>query len=527
MPEPANPPDAKQALVLLLPSDKDASTIVTNTTAWLWGPEKPTGSVLTPDDPVWLRDVSEIARGSTMHVAKTLLLFALYMQQLPAGFDTQILQFPNVENAITLIVERVKIFILSSEDEACSLGGLECLILLCLVQVNDGALRKAWMTNRRVLDIARLQGLQNSFSASARNTHCANQALCRRLWQSLICADCYCSLMLGLEPGPGSSPFGSNDYTWADPLASEEAEFQRQVALIIARIAQRNALGLYRDRKILREIEQTMNKVQDSLPASWWRTPLFCQNRSSDSAQEPNRLICQLWFFQAQIFAYMPFAFGETTEGSPSSLERCMEASRTTLHRYLGLQHAKDHLSRCRTVDQSAFIGALILLLAKAQLQQSGMQIAPPRYDSDRALLEQVIDSFDAVGKACSREHIARQISVILSTMLEISDSFLSENRLAASDSFCEHDNCMLRGSCPARRIDISFISNKIGMEEVMVSSILPALGAHSIALHLVNLFFEEGSALNLSNSIEEESGNMEEFNLDDLINPSILHESK
>ena len=64
-----------------------------------------------------------------MHVAKMLLLFALYMQQLPANFDVQFLESQSVERAIELIVERVKLFVLSHEDEGCSLDGLECLTL--------------------------------------------------------------------------------------------------------------------------------------------------------------------------------------------------------------------------------------------------------------------------------------------------------------------------------------------------------------------------------------------------------------
>ncbi|KAM5341452.1 hypothetical protein ACJ41O_014483 [Fusarium nematophilum] len=251
-----------------------------------------------------------------MHVAKTLLLFALYMQQLPASFDVQFLESQSVERTIALIVERVKLYVLTHEDEACSLDGLECLTLLASLQLNEGEIRKAWMTFRRILDIARLRGLQNSFSLSARSSPSSGMALQRRLWLSTVCGDCYCSLFLGLEPGLGIAPFGPDDETWDDPCADDEANVQRRLCLIIARIAQRNAVGIYQDRGVLREIDESLDKLQDSLPASWWRAPSFCQDRSLDSAKEPNRLICQLWFFQARMFAHMPVAFGETTEGT-------------------------------------------------------------------------------------------------------------------------------------------------------------------------------------------------------------------
>ncbi|KEZ40182.1 hypothetical protein SAPIO_CDS9234 [Scedosporium apiospermum] len=123
MPMPADETDAKQSLVALLPSAQDAVAIVTNTTAWLWGPENPRGSVLTPNDTSQLLEHATISKGSGIHIAKTLLLFALYMQQLPANFDVQFLESQNVEGAIKLIVERVKLFIASHEEEVCSVDG--------------------------------------------------------------------------------------------------------------------------------------------------------------------------------------------------------------------------------------------------------------------------------------------------------------------------------------------------------------------------------------------------------------------
>lgn len=308
--------DAKQSLVALLPSSQDAVTIVTNSTAWLWGTDNPPGSVLNSNDTSRLVEIPAISNGSAMHVAKTLLLFAVYMQQLPASFDETFLESKNVERTIEIIVERVKSFILPQEDEACSLDGLECLTLLSLIYINDGALRKAWMAFRRVLDIARLKGLQHSFSITARNSSSDDSALRRRLWLSTVCGDCYCSLLLGLEPALGATPFGPEGDTWNDPFADSDANIQRRICLITARIAQRNAVGCHHDRQSFEEINESLARLENSMPPSWWRVPSFREDRSTDSAKEPNRLICQLWFFQARIYAHIPVAFGKNTNDS-------------------------------------------------------------------------------------------------------------------------------------------------------------------------------------------------------------------
>lgn len=528
IPQPTYTPDAKQSLVELLPSAQDAASIIANTTAWLWGAETPAGSVLNPDDTTQLLDITAVAKGNAMHIAKTLLLFALYMQQLPTSLDVQWLQSQSVERTIESIMERVNLFVSSHEREACSLDGLECLILLSLIQLNDGAIRKAWITFRRVLDIARLQGLHNSFSLNARNSTDSNMALRRRLWLSTVCGDCYCSILLGLEPGLGIAPFGPNDETWNDPLADDDANVQRRICLLVARIAQRNAVGLYRDRSILREIDEALDKLQDSMPTSWWKAPSFSQDRSLDSAKEPNRLICQLWFFHARMFVHLPFAFGTTTAALSKSLENCIEASRITLQRYLGLQPARAQLSRCRSVDQIAFIAAVILLLAKVQIRHHSVHSTASRYDLDRALLEQVTDSFEAVGKASRSERIARQCSGILSTMLSLADADLDAASFSASSSSTDPNTSSAFGvhsNAETSAEDTSGVS-KSEMEDIIASSIQPVLESQGPAAHLVTLLFAmKRPTRETSKLIQEPPSTYDAFDLDDLVDSSALQQ--
>ncbi|KAI0380625.1 hypothetical protein F5Y04DRAFT_289336 [Hypomontagnella monticulosa] len=511
--------DAKQSLVALLPSAQDAVTIATNSTAWRWGTDNPPGSVLNSSDTSRLIEIPTISKGSAMHVAKTLLLFAVYMQQLPASFDVNFLESKNVERAIELIVERVKSFILPQEDEACSLDGLECLTLLSLIHINDGALRKAWMAFRRVLDIARLKGLQHSYSVVGRNSSSEDAALHRRLWLSTVCGDCYCSLLLGLDPALGTTPFGLESEAWNDPFADDEANVQRRICLIAARVAQRNVAGCYQDHQTLREIDESLARLEGSTPPSWWRVPAFREARPIDSAKEPNRVICQLWFSQVQIYAHIPIAFGKSTNDSLKSLETCMEASRITLHRYLSLQHARDHLSRCRTVDQSGFIGAVVLILAKVQLQQHNVGQTSWRYDSDRALLEQVVESFEAIGKTCSREHVPREISAIISTMLRIVDSG-SGDSLAAS-SLSDPDSSLMFGT--PSDTDAA-LGTKSGMYDIIKSSIQPMLDVECPASHLLNaLLATKRSALMIPNQNQELPHMDPTLTFDNTIDPIVL----
>ncbi|QKX60361.1 uncharacterized protein TRUGW13939_07506 [Talaromyces rugulosus] len=510
-PQQPETPDAKKSLVALLPSEQDAVTIVTNSTAWRWGAENPPGSVLKSDDTMRLLETATISRGSAIHVAKTLLLFALYMQQLPSTFDMQLSKCESVEKAIELIVEQVGLFMLSNEDDTCTLDGLECLTLLSLIPLNDAAIRKAWMAFRRVLDVSRLNGLQNSFSLSARNSSSSDMALRRRLWLSAACGDCYCSLLLGLEPGVGLEPFGPQSERWSDPSADDDANVQRRICLIMVRIAQRNVLGLHHDRHILQDIDMALNELQDPMLSDWWKIPSFREGRSLDSAKEPNRLVCQLWFLQAQIFTHMPIAFGKAAAEAIHSLDTCIEASRFTLNRYIGLLYARDQLSRCRTVDQAVFFAAVVLILAKVQVRHLKMPFTASKYDSDRALVEQVVDSFEAVGKISHREHVGRDIFHILSSLLNISGS---QDLFSKDDSSCNSE--VFGGSHLA--------TSKSGMEDIIASSIQPVLDPQSPASHLIAIFLATSRfAPAAPNNSQELSPRFKGIGFDDFIDTTLL----
>ncbi|KAI8966430.1 hypothetical protein F5Y11DRAFT_155415 [Daldinia sp. FL1419] len=513
--------DDKKPLVALLPSAQDAVTIAANSRAGLWGAETPLGSVLSPNDTLQLVDVEAISSGGAIHIAKILLLFALYMQQLPPRFDLQSLESGSIENTIETIVNQVKLFVLSHEDEAASLDGIECLTLLSSVYLNDGEIRRAWMMFRRILDIARLRGFQNSFSLSARSSSCSDAALQRRLWLSTVCGNCYCSLLLGLEPGIGIAPFGPDDETWVDPFADEDANVQRRICLIVSHIAQRNAVGLGEDCTILRETDEALNRLQDSMSVSWWRAPSFRQDRSLNSAKEPNRLICQLWFYQARIFTHLPIAFGKATADTLDSLESCIEASRFTIHRYLGLQHVRDQLSRCRTVEQSTFFAAVVLLLAKVQLQYHEKRSTAPKYDSDRDLIEQVVSSFEVPADVDGREHGARQSYEILSAMLDIITSS-GNSLLMMNDPDLNTPSTLGTPFDTIEDPKSTFNTIKSGMEDIIMSSIQPALDVDSPASHLIKLLFTRRRSKTSISKLPQQLTDAAHNN-DDLIDPAVF----
>jgi len=501
--------DVKQSLVSLLPSDEDIINIVSNTTAWLWGLRCPPGSILRPNEPITDLGIAAISNGSTVVLAKSLLYLAIYMQQLPPGFDTRCLRVPGVEATIECYVSTVNSLVLSKEEMVCSADGLECLHLLGMIYINEGAPRKAWLSFRRALDVAKLRGFRDSFACSAPEAQSDELAARRRIWLDAIAGDCFSSLLLGLEPVLGSEPFGPENNLWDDPLTDADANFERKFYPIVARLAQKNFLGLQHDYGSTQEIDQDLDKLWASMPSDWQRTPTLRSGRSLESAKDYSRLICHLWFFQIRIFVHLPFAFSNPENGNlESSRVRCLEASRIILHSYLGLQQeGRDH-PRCKVVDVAAFLAAVTILLVDLDHHPRGAAASSRRraYSSDTALLEQFMHSMEVLGMSCGREHIAKQGARVLSAMLTtskelegmvFSDPDPSEHAFNTTAALAWDDLKTATALKDAKSVPPSPVAHGssirqglLGLEDILASSFRKALGARSAAARVIDLMF-------------------------------------
>lgn len=330
--------------------------------------------------------------------------------------------------------------------------------------------------------MAKLAGLQDSFSATKRDSEKCEDALRRRIWLSTVCGDCYCSLLLGQQPVTGALPFGPAHEDWIDPVAEKEANVQRRICAVMADIAERNATGKFHSPEIALELGGRLDKIYESLPCTWWDTPSFAPNRSLESAQEPNRLLSQRWHFLARIFVDLPAAIGKSTKLSRDSLENCIDAARCTLSRHVALQYARDQLSRCRGGEQAAVLSAVALLLCVVQVRFQDARSATKqdkhrsalKFELDRDLIQQTIASFETQGKGSSREYMAMQCVDILSSM---------RDHAFGQDIFTPHTTRSFR------RCD----DEKSDMESLIATAIRPSLDDEGPGFRLLELTFGPG----------------------------------
>lgn len=455
---------AKQILLELLPSQEDAISIASHTGVWAMELPNPPGAIWKLGDQSPVRDIGAAAQFSTMGIAKAILYFALSIQQLPPDFKTSQLQMDDVDDHVRRYVQVVGTLVLAHEEMSCSTEGLECLLLLGMIHINEGNLKQAWMKFRRALDVARLQGFHKSYEPSRRQSESQELAFRRRLWLSSVMGDSFCSLILGFELG-ATQPFGP-DYIWDDPFTDENANFQRRICIVSAQLSQRNLVGLQDSLEEAKSINTAIDTLQTSMPESWWQRPDFREAQSLDCARDHDRLLSHLWFLQIRILANIPFLFAPEAEAEQYR-DHCLEASKTTLYIYLGLCLAGTTRLHCRAAEISAFIASLALILSLSRDAGSQLSGASTALNSDIVLLEQIVDSLAALGRSSGREHFALKSAELLTALLrelKIGDSAISKHR---GEKRKAEDPAIAHRASP-RQVDL---------HELLLASVKNALG--------------------------------------------------
>lgn len=107
-----------------------------------------------------LFDVSTVAKGHPITIAKLLLCVAICIQQLAPAIDMSKLKMrlpPSkvMGSILDLIIRNVT----SDDDITGSIEGVECLALQGVYEVNAGNLIKSWLSFRKALAISELLGL--------------------------------------------------------------------------------------------------------------------------------------------------------------------------------------------------------------------------------------------------------------------------------------------------------------------------------------------------------------------------------
>ncbi|OAA76106.1 C6 zinc finger domain containing protein [Akanthomyces lecanii RCEF 1005] len=396
-------------------------------------------------------------------VARNMLLLVTLLNSLPpASVDaipgltiTHHDMKERLYNAATKLVT-------SHNDFMTCLEGIESHLMEVMYLTNLGDLRRAWLVNRRAMDLARMMGLQNGGGKTSSLVVLEPQTLERvrpdYMWFRLVCGDRHMSLLLGLPQATTENVFATPDVLERHaPLE----RFERIMIVACSLILQRNDAAEHNDLDTTYEIDKTLQRAATLLTPQWWITspPALTYLASKDDAafRETLRLMNQFVYHHLLVQLHLPYILHPST-GDPRvdcSKITVANASRAILARFISFHETPASIAYCRGIDFIAFIASTTLCLVHiearrqqylGQAEQGSFSLLQPllhQRHSDRGLLQSLLDIVTKMAQA-SGDPVAKRIGSILGPLLEIElDSF---NGGCYSVSAIDH-----RGSSPEK----------------------------------------------------------------------------
>ncbi|KOC07637.1 hypothetical protein AFLA70_153g002191 [Aspergillus flavus AF70] len=293
-------------------------------------------------------------------LAKVLLWVAICLQQLPRGFDIELLGLSySPTRLIAMCVKIVAHSISSDETLVSNLDGLECLVLLGVLYNNDGKLRSAWLCYRRALNVAQIIGLHRVAPESMEESESVSRA--KHIWNHIIYADRYLSLMLGLYHGITDVALDSKGNGNETPSSSPMDLLCR----IAGSIIERNQKFSKITPSMVRMTQTIDAELMSTDPLSVVEDPtILPPGKSLERAQAYAKLMTRLWHYQLIAWLHLPLLLESGTERRYDySRQSCLEASRHMITCYTSIRHLTANSFCCKSLDFQAFTAAVTLLI--------------------------------------------------------------------------------------------------------------------------------------------------------------------
>jgi hypothetical protein len=406
--------DPCSLLKSLLPCQADADLILSNTNAQdLHGSMWP-GTEAAASTRI---DIASLKQSSALELARTLMTLAISMQQLPPNFDDKRLTMrPSLPSRLSLYLTHVTDLVTSKDDLACTQVGVECLLLQSFFYINDGNLRRAWLTARRTLYIAQFLGLQKrylGFAQNPDNTIDTDRAAAM-MWVKAVMVDRYVSPILGLPCAVGRDCFG--DIPPSLPITSNYDVLERKLCLIAGTLAdQIQSRSQHHYTSTIGVDESLEDLAQNSDPSTVMIPPIWVSN-FSPAAQNASikLLLLQSWFYTLKLLLHIPWMLRALTQEKYAySRVACREASQAILVRYLALRRAENTQTTVRVIDFMVVLASIALTIDQTKPSLT------PGACAEAAILHDALRAMREVSKGRG-EFMARQGVGVLEALLHL-----------------------------------------------------------------------------------------------------------
>lgn len=285
-------------------------------------------------------------------------------------------------------INTVDRWVLSDDEYAATLEGMECLILEAKWYADIGQPRRAWLANRRGLLYAQLMGLHRKRT---------NSEAAESIWWSLYHGDRFVSLLLGLPYGVSDSHCDLTSPNIDSGPYMSPLNFVNKISIIAGKVIDRNQGVGEQSFALALELDQDMEDLFNKLDPKWVDVSgamVDCQTNAADLRE---RLLAQMVFHQIRVYLHLPFMLKSANNPRFSySRTACLTGSREMLRLYQVLRSGTvEPLYECKAVDFLGFTAAILLLLGLFNMGISKVPVSTPQeQENDWRLIEICIDIF-------------------------------------------------------------------------------------------------------------------------------------
>ena len=326
------------------------------------------------------------ASGSVQKLSKGLLAVAISLQETSCDCDAKY-NGTTAHDYIAHFLATIDDLVLSNDDLAGTIDGIECMILQAKHESNNGRVRRSWINFRRAVSFAQLLGLH----VRSKATHPTDESIRREsIWKALYQGDRYISLLLGLPYSVPEIRFTTNIGN-LDPGAmyvpTDGNSYLFRLSSVIGHIIDRNQDVSSRNTFTETiKIEGELMDLAGSMPPDWWDID---PKAGIDSSQLYDPFLPQFWHHQSRALLHLPFMLKASKERRYEfNRKAALEAARGMIVIYRIIRPAAGFGSLiCKIIDFQAFTAAMILVLNILGLSQPELTVDANETASDRALI--------------------------------------------------------------------------------------------------------------------------------------------
>ncbi|KAF2740520.1 hypothetical protein EJ04DRAFT_212781 [Polyplosphaeria fusca] len=383
---------AKQGLLAMLPPAEKLERILNNNSEW-WM--------------VWRKKCSGTSAGASLpqFAAKAMAesnIGALGTVVLAVGICSD---DENVERYI----DAVDRWVLSDDEYAATLEGMELLILKAKWYADVGQPRRGWIAHRKGLIFAQLMGLHRKRTSSAAH---------ESIWWSLYHGDRFLSLLLGL---PYAVLDSHCDLTLPEMPGEYMAPlvFMNKISILAGKVIDRNQGIAEQSFAWALQLDQELEDLYKRLDPSWLDINSLLDDIESNAADLRERLMGQMVYHQIRVYLHLPFMLkSQSNSRFTYSRTACLNGSREVLRLYRMLRAGQTQpLYECKAVDFIGFTAAVLIMLGLLNFGAAAGTMSPKDQEADVRLVEISIDIFRRASSEKGGK-VAHQSAEVLEKML-------------------------------------------------------------------------------------------------------------